>query len=277
MLWFTALIPERSKANARFATSVVGNLAKRWIGIPNDFPTVDQSSAAYQSGRNLGRSASTVTGIVEVTGGIKIIHTSITAGPPLIALGTCAGGGALSWATGGASVVTVGAGVATGATLTGHGLGVLFSNSANPVNGIGGGNRFRVHNPNEGPEIALGHSGSSPDYPGLERFAGNHGALHKDQWLEGHLIDPREPSHFASWFRQAMNRTKGVHFALDGTGYPDLSDALEDGAKGFGLFRGQYTNVELYNVLSNREWYNKTTFYFEGELVEKANVPFGVP
>ena len=62
-----------------------------------------------------------------------------------------------------------------------------------------------------------------------------------------------------------MLRTKGVHFALDGTDYPDLVTLLNKGARGF--VPGNYTNAELYRILHNLQWYEKTTFYFQGEVV----------
>ncbi|MBC7250153.1 MAG: hypothetical protein H5T62_07700 [Anaerolineae bacterium] len=129
----------------------------------------------------------------------------------------------------------------------------------------------KLHGPDKGPEIALGHSFREEGYPGLEQFARDRGALYFDEWLYNGLLPP-DVRNFADQFRNAMLRTKKAHFALDGTGYPDLSDALYDGARGWG--QGRYTNVELYQILHNRSWYDKTTFYFQGKVV---HVPFGGP
>jgi len=86
---------------------------------------------------------------------------------------------------------------------------------------------------------------------------------------------PPDVGGFSDQFEQAMLRTKHVYFALDGTGYPDLSATLYNGAQGWG--NGKDTNVELYQILNNREWYEKTDFYFDGEeLTEARRPPFGI-
>jgi RHS repeat-associated protein len=127
-----------------------------------------------------------------------------------------------------------------------------------------------LYGPNEGPEIALGHEFPTTGYPGLEEFAKGKGAKQYAEWqLSG--LTPADAGGFSDDFANAMLRTKKAHFALDGTGYPDLKAALLDGAKGFGLGGGKYTNVELYEILHNSNWYGKTVFYFQGEVV---SVPF---
>jgi hypothetical protein len=117
----------------------------------------------------------------------------------------------------------------------------------------------------------LGHS--DPDksgaYPGLEKFAEKKGAWF-EKWLDSKLISFKESlGPFSERFHAAAHRASAIHFALDDTGYPNLASALASGAKGWG--GGPYTNVELYEILRNRAWYDKTTFYFKGEIV---NVPF---
>lgn len=58
-------------------------------------------------------------------------------------------------------------------------------------------------------------------------------------------------------FEEVMNNTSRVHFNLTGI---DIDRALREGSQGFRRNAGM-TNVELYKILTNPEWFAKTTFY----------------
>lgn len=63
-------------------------------------------------------------------------------------------------------------------------------------------------------------------------------------------------------FPTAMNNAESIHFNLQGIA--NIDEAVRLGAMGRG-----FTNTELYLILHNREWFNKTTFYNvpEGEVL----------
>jgi hypothetical protein len=144
--------------------------------------------------------------------------------------------------------------------------------------GGGGGNTDNpfgpLYEPDEGPDIALGMDKSDTNYPGLKIFARNKNAKWYEEWLENRLISANQTG-FASEFKEAMLRTENAHFALDGLGWPDvnaLKQSISQGAKGF--IPENLTNAEIYQILNNRSWYNKTIFYYQGNVVQ---LPFGGP
>jgi hypothetical protein len=62
---------------------------------------------------------------------------------------------------------------------------------------------------------------------------------------------------FAFAFPTAMNNARKIHFNLKGI-LPNLDEAIRRGAR-----RSGWTNRELYLILHNRNWYDKTVFYDE--------------
>ena len=153
-----------------------------------------------------------------------------------------------------------------------------FASQFSMMSGGGGGNIDNpfgsLYGPNEGPPIALGRDDAASGYPGLEEFAEGMNAKYHPEWMENRLI-PATQSDFKAAFESAMLRTQKVYMALDGEGWPDiiaLKRSITWGADGFKP--GNYTNAELYNILRNRTWYNKTTFYYQGQVV---HLPFGGP
>ncbi|MBA3532295.1 MAG: SBBP repeat-containing protein [Ardenticatenales bacterium] len=74
-------------------------------------------------------------------------------------------------------------------------------------------------------------------------------------WMEDGLVPPlREGSTFGDQLDIALNNAETIHFNLKGL---DINLALERGAS----VNGGWTNRELYLILHNRSWYDKTTFY----------------
>ena len=251
-----------------FITGGLTQFSLDMLLVPQDAPPgsywLEAQPVSFQWGRLGGRLGSTLVGLLEMwSGGNLILGGGLTVGgstaaPPAVAVGS----GEL----------------VAGTALVGHGTLVILHN-VDPRNQIamatgGCGSEpgaaspddtspfGKLHGPDEGPEIALGHSFREEGYPGLKQFARERGALYYNEWLYNGLL-PQDVGNFADQFRNAMLRTKKVHFALDGTGYPDLSGALRDGARGWG--QGRYTNVELYQILHNRSWYGKTTLLFPGK------------
>jgi len=194
---------------------------------------------------------------------------------PFCYAGGCSAG-VVSWSAAGASVTVSGvtvqitvSGIVVAAVTAGGGGDSEDDGNEGGSNGNAQHGPFNPYGPNEGPPIALGHMDPSEGYPGLEQFAADHNAKWYGEWWNSGLL-PDDMGGFPQQFEEAMLRTKKVHFALDGTGYPDLSGALRDGARGW--YQGSYTNVELYQILNNQQWYQKTIFYFQERIVE---IPFG--
>ena len=104
----------------------------------------------------------------------------------------------------------------------------------------------------------------------LDDFAHRIGGEHYRQWSYtdgGSLITQQDLIHYAKSgssdfsffgfnFPTAMNNAAEIHFNLRGVG--NIENAIQRGAKGRG-----YTETELYLILNNRSWYNKTSFYDE--------------
>ena len=120
-----------------------------------------------------------------------------------------------------------------------------------------------VERPSSGRAV-LGRS----DY--LDDFAHRIGGESYEKWSfaeGGSLITQQDLIHYAKSggsdlsffgfsFPTAMNNAAEIHFNLRGVG--NIENAIQRGAKGRG-----YTETELYLILNNRSWYNKTSFYDE--------------
>mgnify|MGYP003382140882 CR=1 FL=1 len=63
-----------------------------------------------------------------------------------------------------------------------------------------------------------------------------------------------------------MKGSKEIHFNLDGmiSEGRSIDDIARLGAQGIG--EGNLTNWELYNILANKDFFNKTTFYLDGKV-----------
>ncbi len=101
---------------------------------------------------------------------------------------------------------------------------------------------------------------------GLENYLGSFstekGASSYTKWFDDGVVGLEDlgssGDFFTDMFTPAMNNAKSVHFNTAGMG--NLQEAIRNGTQGR-LLPNNYTNTELYMILHNREWYNKTTFY----------------
>jgi hypothetical protein len=102
----------------------------------------ENGGTAFQTGRELGRTISTIQGIVEFFTGAATAAFSLLSMPPTggvaIACGAATGGVCLS--VGGIALTLEGTGVIAGSALAGHGVGLELYNNHNQIRGNGGGN-----------------------------------------------------------------------------------------------------------------------------------------
>jgi hypothetical protein len=82
------------------------------------------------------------------------------------------------------------------------------------------------------------------------------------QWEKAGLSGSTMPN-FGDAFESAMQKTSQINFNL--TGIDDLAQAFELGAQGWGL--DNMTNTELYMIINNPEWLEKTVFYLDGTML----------
>jgi hypothetical protein len=104
------------------------------------------------------------------------------------------------------------------------------------------------------------------------------GATTYESWNAKGLtrVDPiqanLDPFQFQRSFTEAANNASRIHFDLTGL---DIPRALREGSSGF--VRNNYTNAELFQILNNPSWLQKTEFYLNGQRMRFGNgrfVPF---
>ena len=115
--------------------------------------------------------------------------------------------------------------------------------------------------------IVLGRNTYAP------QFAEKNGGHYYTDWdkegivtfkdiLEYELKNGKQPSSrfFEFQFPTAMENANTVKFTLGGI-EDDIEAAIRNGAKGPYTVPHNFTNHELYLILTNRAWYDKTIFY----------------
>jgi RHS repeat-associated protein len=224
-------------------------------------------SVPFQIGRFTGSMIGIGQAIWEVEAGVGIMG--------------CGGVGELTTGWTGVGAVTSSGVVAVGAAVTAHGVVVGVVSAAHMgdiagnihwalAEGGGGGSE------GTGPDAALGLSILPEGAEGqpLWRFADQTGAKAFPDWEKSGLSGPTFPN-FPEAFESAMHKTKHIHFNLDGI--DDVNAALQQGAQGWGA--RNMTNTELYLIVNNSTWFNKTTFYRNGVPLSIAEVMrlFGGP
>jgi RHS repeat-associated protein len=224
-------------------------------------------SVPFQIGRFTGSMIGIGQAIWEVGAGVGIMG--------------CGGVGELTTGWTGVGAVASGGVVAVGAAVTAHGVVVGVVSAAHMgdiagniywavAEGGGGGSE------GTGPDVALGLSILPEGAEGrpLWKFADQTGAKAFPDWEESRLSGPTFPN-FPEAFESAMSKTKHIHFNLDGI--DDVNAALQQGAQGWGA--RNMTNTELYLIVNNSTWFNKTTFYRNGVPLSIAEVMrlFGGP
>jgi hypothetical protein len=115
-------------------------------------------------------------------------------------------------------------------------------------------------------DIALGIRSGSGD---LENFAAQVNASYMVQWGELGLYD-EDVEGWGQAFQQVVTRTLAaggrIHFNLTGI---DIQDALKGDPN---TWVDRYTAWELQQIVRNREWFGRTTFYAGGTTLTLKQV-----
>ena len=125
-------------------------------------------------------------------------------------------------------------------------------------------------------EIALGFE----QYGGkmvLTDLAEQTGASAFKRWAADGITRKSVDSHFGRAFWQAANRADRIHFALDGIidSKIGIEGAINLGRRGFTQAGGnKFTYAELNTIYRNRQFFEKTQFYFQGRPVSPLFRPY---